>query len=225
MPDTRFSWRALREHLRKTLWIYLLGIALCLVGTSLLWTMTRPQYRNDEVVTVCLVDSFSNPDPLAGIARHMLEETRPFDDALKQVQFESLMYNAEVYTSQMLLVTRLSVGEGDAFLASQAGMDALAASEALVPLEEYVARGWPGGWDLEPYYVTQEDEDTGESRTWLAGLRLDDVDRLMELGAFNNEGAYLCVAANGGNVETTMKALETMLSDLMEANDAGTEAA
>jgi len=225
MPDTKFSWRGLREHLRKTFWIYLLGIVLCLVGTSMLWTMTRPRLGNSEVVTVCLVDSFSNPDPLAPIASHMLEATRPFDDTLKQVQFETLMYNEQIYTSQMLLVTRLSVGEGDAFLANQAAMDALATSEAIIPLDDYVAGGWLGDYGLEPYYVTQEDEETGVSRTWLAALRLDGVDRLMELGAFNNEGAYLCVAANGGNMETTMKALETMMSDLMEANDAGTEAA
>ena len=52
MPDTKFSWRGLREHLRKYFWIYLLGVALCLVGTNLLWTMTRPQFSNEEVVTV-----------------------------------------------------------------------------------------------------------------------------------------------------------------------------
>ena len=47
------------------------------------------------------------------------------------------------------------------------------------------------------------------------------------MSAFNNEGAFLCVANNGGNVETTMKALEYMMEDLMalstEEADAGTE--
>ena len=32
MPDTKFSLPALREHLRKYLWVYLIGIALCLAG-------------------------------------------------------------------------------------------------------------------------------------------------------------------------------------------------
>ena len=36
MPDTKFSWRALREHLRKYFWIYLIGIAVCMLGTNLL---------------------------------------------------------------------------------------------------------------------------------------------------------------------------------------------
>ena len=225
MPDTKFSWRGLREHIRKFLWIYLLGIAVCLAVTHLLWTMTRSRPGNAEVVTVCLVDSYSNADALEPIAKHMLEQTQPCDDTLKQVEFESLMFTEGAYTSQMLLVTRLAVGECDAFLASQAAMDALTTSEALVPLDDYVAGGWLGDCGLEPYYFTREDEETGESDTYLAGLRLDEADALMEMGAFNNEGAYLCVAANGGNVETTMKALETLMSDLMEASHAGTNAA
>ena len=47
MPDTRFSLAMLKEHLRKSLAIYLVGIALCLFGTSLLWTTTRPRPDND----------------------------------------------------------------------------------------------------------------------------------------------------------------------------------
>ena len=224
MPDTKFSWRGLREHLRKYFWIYLLGVALCLVGTNLLWTMTRPQFSNEEVVTVYLADSYTYADALSDVAADMLERTRPFDEKLKDVRFESLMFNEQEYTSRMLLLTRLAVGEGDAFLASAAAMDALTTSEALEPLDQYVADGWLAEYGLEPYYFTTEDEETGEKTTWLAGLRLDGVKALLERGAFNNEGAFLCVAANGGNVDTTMKALETMMRDLTEVQDAGAKA-
>ena len=225
MPDTKFSWRGLREHLRKYFWVYLLGIALCLFGTSLLWTVTQPRLGNGEVVTVCLTAGFSDPEPLEPIALHMLEQTQPYDDALKSVEFESLMYTDELYTSQMLLLTRMTVGECDAFLASQPAMDALVGARAILPLDDAVAGGWLSEYGLEPYYVTWEDEDTGQSETCLAGLRLDGVNALREMGAFDNEGAFLCVATNGGNVETTMKALETMMSDLTEAKHAGTKAA
>ena len=40
MPDTRLTWSRFREHLRKYGWIYLVGIAVCLVCTNLLWTTT-----------------------------------------------------------------------------------------------------------------------------------------------------------------------------------------
>ena len=223
MPDMKFSWRGLREHLRKFLWVYLLGVAVCLVGSDLLWTTTQPRLSNEQTVAVYMADSYSNPDPLNDIAADMLEQTRPFDEGLKEVRFESMLFDDNEYTSRMLMMTRLSVGECDAFLASQAAMDALVAYEALLPLDDYVAAGWPGEYDLEPWYATVTDEETGESDTFLAGLRLDGVTALAQRGAFLNEGALLGVAANGGNVETTMKALEVMMKDLTEASHAATE--
>ena len=206
MPDTKFSWRALREHLHKYFWVYLIGIAVCLLGTNLLWTTTRPRASNEETVVVFMVDGYADYEPLAPIAQDMLEQTQAFDDTLKEVEFQTLMYNGEDYSGTILLMTRLAVGEGDAFLTCEAAMESLVRSQALVPLDEYVA-----------------DEETGESQTFLAGLRLDSVTALSQMGAFNNQGAFLCVASNGGNVETTMKALETMMKDLTEAADAGTE--
>ena len=225
MPDTKFSLPALREHLRRYLWIYLVGIVICLLGTSVLWTMTRPRPTNAQTVTVYLLDSYGNPEPLNDVATDMLARTQPFDEALQEVDFQLLQYIEDDYNSGMLLMTRLAVGEGDAFLAGQAGFDALVNSQVLLPLDDYVAAGWPGDYGLEPCYATYVDEDAGTSETFLAGLRLDSVNSLSQNGAFINEGAYLCVATNGGNVETTMKALEFMLQDLMEDSHAGTEAA
>lgn len=224
MPDTSFSWRKLREHLRKYLWIYILGVALCLFGTSLLWTVTRPRLSIEQTVNICLADAYSNPDPLKDIADDVLARTQPLDEALKQVSFDSLMFSDD-YASRMVLVTRLSVGECDAFLASQSAMDALATSGALTPLDGYVAEGWLSAYGLEPYYATVEDEETGEGETFLAGLRIDSLTALLRRGAFNNEGAFLCVANNGGNLETTLKALEFVVEELSEASNAGTEAA
>lgn len=223
MPDTKFSFAALKEHLRKYLWIYIVGIALCLFGTSLLWTTTAPRPTNEEVVTIFMADAYSNPEPLSGVAQSMYEQTQPFDPTLKLVEFQSLQYAEGDYTSSMLLLTRLTVGECDAFLASQSAMDALVQSEILVPLDDYVAAGWLAEYGLEPYYAEWSDEESGEHYTLLAGLKLDKVMALEQMGAFVNEGAYLCVTSNGGNVETTMKALEYMMAELTEAEDAHAE--
>ena len=223
MPDTKFSLPALREHIRKYLWIYLIGIAFCLVGTSVLWTTTTPQPSIDETVVVFLADAYTNPEPLAPIARDMFEQTKPFDEKLKEVDFQSLMYQEDDYTSTMVLLTRLSVGEGDAFLASQAAMDALVRSEALVDLTEYVQAGWLAEYGLEPYTAEWTDEERGESYSLMAGLKLDSVTALKDMGAFFSDGAYLCVTANGGNLDTTMKALEFMMKDLTEGGYAQPE--
>lgn len=227
MPDTKFSLPALREHLRKYLWVYIVGIVVCLLGTGVLWTTTRPRPSNDQVVTVFLMDAYANPDALSDVAADMLARTRPGDDNLKAVEFQYLQYSGEDfdYTGSMLLLTRLAVGEGDAFLANQVGMEALVNSQVLVPLDDYVAAGWPGDFGMEPWYATYTDDETGASTTYMAALKLDGIDALAERGAFMNEGAYLCVAANGGNVETTMRALQFMLEDLTEGKNAATEAA
>ena len=228
MPDTRFSWRGLRDHIRKYFWIYLVGIAVCLIGTNLLWTTTRPRPENRETVSVYMADAYSNPDPLAPVAAKMLEVCKAEDETLKEVSFESLMYTEDDYNSNILLMTRLTVGEVDAFFASQAAMDALISSDILVRLDEYVKDGWLSEYGLEPFYATVEDDETGERETFLAGLKLDSVTALAQMGAFNSQGAYLCVTQNGENIETTMKALEVMMKELMawqpEVEDAGTEA-
>ena len=164
MPDTRFSWRALLEHLRKFGAIYLIGIAVCLFGTNLLWTMTAPTIPPEQSVIVYLAAGYSNPEPLSGIASEMLTETQKMDNTLRSVEFQSLQYiESEMdYSGPMTLLARLSVGEGDAFLASRQVMDQLVLGGALLPLDEIVENGWMKRFELEPYYVTVEDGETGE---------------------------------------------------------------
>lgn len=226
MPDTKFSWPMLKEHLRRYLWIYLIGIAVCLLGTNLLWTATRPQPGNDETVIVYLVGGYANTEALDGVAADMLGRGQARDDRLKQVEFQWLQYSDEEsdYTGAMLLMTRLTLGEGDAFIASGSGLDALVRSDALVPLEEIVDGGWLSEYNLEPYYAEVTDEETGETTRYMAGLRLDGVEGFLSLGAFNNEGAVLGLSLSSQNPETARYTLEVMLEDLAkEAGNAATE--
>lgn len=225
MPDTSFSWANLKEHVRKYLWVYVVGVVVSLFATNLLWTTTRPRPTSEQSVIVYLASSYVDCTKLDGIAQDMLARTQPEDENLRQVEFQNLQYSGQDYTSSMLLMTRLSAGEGDAFLAGPEAMDALVLSQALEPLDEYVADGWLSEYCLEPYYATLEDEDTGERQTFLAGLRLDTVDALAQMQALDNEGAFLCLTVNGGNLETTMKALEIMMEDLTDAATEATEPA
>lgn len=226
MPDTKFSWPMLKEHLRKYLWIYLLGIALCLAGTGLLWTSTQPQPSNEESVLIYMVGSYGSAEALDDIAADMLARGQAQDERLKQVEFQWLQYSDDEadYTGGMLLMTRLAVGEGDAFIAGGAGLNALVQSGALMPLEDLVAEGWLAEYGLEPYYAEITDEESGETTRYLAGLKLDGMDGLRLLGAFYNEDAALCLSMTSMNPETTRRALEVMLEDLAkEADHAATE--
>ena len=225
MPDNKLSLSGLKEHLRKYLGIYLLVIAITLVGCDLLWTTTRPQLYGDEIVKIYLTANYSNSDPLNGIAADMLARAREVDETVGAVEFESLYYvdPSVDYNGSLVLITRLAVGEGDAFIASAEAMDSLCVSDTLKDLTELVEGGWLAEYHLEPYYYTRTDEETGESRTLLLGLRLDSLTALARLGAMDNEGALLCLADNGDNPETTLRALEVMMKELTEASDAGTE--
>lgn len=218
MPDTKFSWLQMREHIRKYVWIYIVGVAACLVVTNLLWTTTRPRVPDDRSVIVYLMDEFSDVTPLQAIADDMLARGQAEDEMLELVEFQSLQYKADDYASSMLLLTRLSVSEGDAFLASQDAMDALVNAQALLPLDDAVAGGWLADYGLEPYYASRSEEDGSTAPAILAGLRLDKADALLEMRAFDNRGAFLCVSASSTNPDATMQALETMIGDLMKGD-------
>ena len=221
MPDTKFSFAKLKEHLRKSLFVYIIGIAVCLLLTNLLWTTTAPRIPSNQSLAIFMADAWSDPEALDPIARDMLEKLQA-DTDIREVEFQSLAYGdpSQDYTGAMLLMTRLATGECDAFLCNQECMDALLLSGVVQPLDDLVADGWLSQYDLEPWYATVADEETGVEQTILAGLRLDTVDRLMELRAFNNEGAFLALTTFDENQAETMKAMEYFLADLTEAGDA-----
>lgn len=218
MPDTKLTWFNIKEHFRKFIWVYAVVIVAALVAGDFLWTTTTPQVPEEQRVLIYLANPWSNVAPLAPIAESALNEVKQADDTLEEVAFETLMYSDQDYTGTMLLMTRLAVGEGDAFFAGQAAMDALMKSGVCMPLEEYYESGWLKDSGLEPYYGEVIDEETGESASHLAGFRLDSLTALRDLEAFDNQGAYLVVMSNGTNIDTTMKVLETIVRDLKEAS-------
>ena len=216
MPDNRLTLANLREHFRKNIAIYIAGIAVMLVLASQLWTATTPRSPTEQTVVIYLASSYFDADALSPIADDVLERTQAFDDTLRRVEFQGLQFadSEDDYTSNILLMTRLSVHEGDVFLASAAAMDALVNAGGAMPLDSFLEAGWLSEYGLEPYTVTEEDEETGARRTYVAGLRLDSVDALSELGAFNNRGAFLVLSETSDNPETARKAVEFLLDDL-----------
>lgn len=217
MPDTKLSWFNLKEHIRKFFWVYIVAVAVTLAAGSLVWISTTPRVPEDQRVLIYLADEWSNSQPLDGVAAQVLERVQAEDDSLREVAFESLLFAdpERDYTGVMVLMTRLAVGEGDIFLANQNAMDALVNSGACLPLDDYYRGGWLK--DLEPCYADVSDDETGETVTILAGMKLDSVDSLMKLEAFNNAGAYLVIAKNGQNVDSSVLAAEYLIEILKEA--------
>lgn len=227
MPDIHLNAANLKEHLRKYFVIYAVVIALCALLTNLLWLTTRPRVPSDKAVLFYLADSALDVTPLNELAPDVLSQLQAEGRDVRDVSFEGLLFaDPETdYTGSMLLMTRLATGEGDVFFAGQDAMDALLRAGALLPLDDIVAGGWLAEYGLEPCYAETTDEETGETTSFLAGLRLDPMDRLIELNAFQNRGAYLALPYPGENLEDTLRATEIVFEKLTEAPHAGTDGA
>ena len=215
MPLTGMTGARLREHLRKYIPYYLIGIVLMLVGTNLLYTTTAPRVPYEQQVLVYLADSVSYVEPMEPLAERALEYGQTVDDTLRSVEFQSMMFidPEQDYTGSVVLTARLSLGEVDAVIACAKCAEAMAKMGAFLPLDDIAAGGWMADLGLEPWYWT--DEETGE--TALAGFCLDSVTELARMGAMNNEGAVLMVTGNGTNQETTLKVLEYIVGELKAA--------
>jgi len=223
MPVTKFSWAALKENIRKFGAIYLVGVLITLACTNLLWSMTRPRIPDDQSVTIYIADEFSNPDALNDVAAKMLEEGKAFDETLEEVAFYSLTYAdpTKDYTGSMVMATRLSTGEGDAYICNEFALANLQAGEAAIDLQPYLDAGWLAGLDIEPHQLEiYEFNDAGEVvnvlGSYTGAIKLDNVNGLYNCGAMDNAGTYLVIAVNGTNIDTTLETVEVMLRELME---------
>ena len=216
MPETKLGLAAIREHLRQYLWLYIIGIALAMVFTNLLWTVTEPRVPNDRAVVICLAGDMSDSAALSDIAGRMLERLQAEGARVDSVEFQDVSFPSSLadYTGPLILRARLDSGEPDAFLASAPAMAALTESGDLMPPETLTVDGRAPAFGLEPCYAELPDDLTGRTVRVQTGWRLDPVDALMTLGAFDNRGAFLAVTSVGGNPETTARALEIMMEEL-----------
>ena len=159
---------------------------------------------------------------LDGVAAEMLAYGQEPDPTLLEVDFEDLQYSDpnQDYYSSMMLMTRLALNEGDAFLANKFCAEQMMMQDYYLPLEDYLANGWMEGLDLEPVEYTSQE--TGE--THIAGLRLDNVTALADpLGAYSPGEAVLIITPVSTNLETSMNVIEHMMINLLEGNYAPAE--
>lgn len=212
MPFKGLTWFRFKEHLRKCGFIYVIGFIVCALVTNLIYTTTSPRTPMEREVLIYLVDSYSDPEPLNAYAADFLAYGQTVDETLEEVRFESISFNdpSQDYTSAMLIMARMSVGDGDVYLASETAANYMMGAEIGLPLDEYLADGWLADYDLEP--VTYTDADTGT--TYVTALRLDSVTALSELCGLSTEGACLFIGANSNNIETSMAVAENVISQL-----------
>lgn len=221
MPHFGISLYRLKEHFRKFWVVYIAGCVICAVFSSILFTSTAPRTPIEQQVLIYLADSVTDPEALEGIKADMLAHGQETDETLLEIVFEHLAYGdpqTDMY-GPMILAARLSLREGDAFIASSYATEPLLANEVYMPLDDYIADGWLADLNLEP--VMHTSQETGE--THVAALRLDNVPALAEIGAINNNGAVLMIMWNSTNLETSMDVVEHMIRGLVEGTYASAE--
>lgn len=221
MPHFGLNWFRLKEHFRKCWGIYIVGFIVCGVLSNIVFSATEPQTPIEQEVLIYAADSYTDTTKLDAVAADMLAYGQTHDETLLEIDFEDLQFSnpEEDYYSSMILMTRLALNEGDAFLANSYCCDSLTMQDYYLPLEDYIDAGWLAGLDLET--VEAESVETGEKH--IAAIKLDSVNALAELGAFTNSGAYLVICPNSTNVETTMDVIEYMLTNMLEGKYASAE--
>ena len=209
MPETKLTWARLKEHLRKTLWIYIVGCLVLILLSDIVFTATRPRTPEEQVVKFYVADAYVDSASFDETAQSILETVQAEDETLLEVVFEGVNFSdpESDYYGTMVLMVRMAAGDGDVYLANEAAYNYISNSEAMLPLDEYLDAGWLSQYSLE--YATYTNPETGE--TYINAVSLDTMDGLHELG-FNNKGAYLGLAANTTNLESTMKAVEALLA-------------
>lgn len=217
MPHFGLTWKRIKEHFRKTVGLYIVGMLVCGILTNIIFSATEPRTPIEQEVLIYLADSYTVSANLDGVAAEMLAYGQESDPTLLEIDFEDLQYSnpEEDYYSSMILMTRLALNEGDAFLANSYCADQMMMQDYYLPLEDYLEAGWLEGLDLEP--VESTSLETGE--THIAGVRLDNVVALADpLGAFTPIDAVLIITPVSTNLETTMNVIEHMLINMVEGN-------
>lgn len=220
MPLKGLSWFRLKEHFRKTCWIYIVGAVAMLILTNLLYTTTRPRTPAEQEVLVYLTDSYTDSEPLDDVAEEALVFGQSIDETLMEVRFEPIMYSdpSQDINSAILLMTRMSAGEGDIYLVSSIAMENLAKAEFYQPLDEYLESGWLANLEGEHYVYTSEDGVTS-----VAGIGIDSLTALGSRSSMNPNGAYLVVAPTSTNMETSMAVIEQIVNNLLEESNASAD--
>lgn len=222
MPFKGLSKFRLKEHFRKFTAFYLVGALICILVTNLVYTSTRYRTPAEEEVLVYLVDPYTSASVLDPLAAEALEYGITADELLEVVRFESIMYNDPQtdYNSAILLMARMAVGDGDAYISSKIAAENMIRMEMAYPLDEALANGWMDGLGLEPIYHTSEE--TGQ--TYVAALSMENVEALKQTG-MNTEDAALFIAGNGTNIDTTLQVVEYIITELVEGYDASAASA
>jgi len=134
MPETGFSPRRIKDHLRKWIGLYLAGmIAVCFLN-HIVYTVTRPGVSDDAALRIMLlnVEMTFPHDEYAALSEALLADMQSADEGILSLEFEELPKAVKGDpSSEMLLYMKLTGGYGDLYLTDDTGLELLRQRNAL----------------------------------------------------------------------------------------------
>ncbi|MDD3214349.1 MAG: hypothetical protein PHY64_11780 [Eubacteriales bacterium] len=209
MPVTK---RKIQNHFQYGFWKYLILLVIALFGWNLIYTTTRYQSPPNLKVEFYAESSIPGEKDPQALADQIHQEIMP---EMEEVTATTVTYD-DTY-GDMQLVVWVSAGQGDIYLLSDDRFDSMSENEAMMDLQPYVDSGALNvdGLDLTGGYV--KDSDTG--KTVLLGIPADDLPGLADYGLLTTD-ADLCILANNGNDEYSVKFLNYLLTHMRASDEA-----
>ena len=208
MPITS---RKIRNHLHYSLWKYLLLVVIAMFGWNLIYTVTR--YRVPENLQV---EFYAEGNTLASDQLQVLADIIHRDALPKMEAVTATVVTFDDTYGDMQLTTWVSAGQGDVYMVSKARFETIAGNEATLNLQPYVDNGslHTDGIPLTGGVVTNAD--TG--KTALMNIPADSL-TVLEAYGLMPEGMVLCVLANNGNDDNSIRFLDYLLILFQNIND------
>lgn len=123
MPERGHCLARIKIHLRKWIGLYLAGMVLICFLNHLVYTVTRPEYSDDETLKIMLLNVDTGDGDTDAQAEALLPRIQAADAGILALEFEQLpRITPGDAQSEMLLRVQLTGGFGDIYLCDGTGL-------------------------------------------------------------------------------------------------------
>lgn len=212
--STPLNQENVKTHFTYSKWKYLLVLAALLL-VWMVYDMTRPKPQETERIDLYVQSNTASSEVINAFLKPLWESAAPDMKLVDSV----VLTTADETSASMQLTTYIFVGEGDIYFLTDSYYKDVAASGALLPLEQLVADGRirvDETTDLQKAYVTvvtRHDDQGSPASTekHLYGIPLDNYFGFMKGMQLDNRGMYACILANNKNDENVIPFLDALL--------------
>ena len=205
----------IRSHMTYHGWKFVALLVLGIAGWALLFQMTAYRSPQDKRIDVYFSSSSASTEMCDAFLKPLWDEVTPDMETVSSV---ALMPSAD-YTAAMQMQVYLATGEGDIYFLRMDDFKTYAATEAMLPLDEYLESGLINaeGIDLTAGRVKVVDEYSDEGVPVYSGVEhiygipTDVLFGFMDGFMLDNRGMVMCISAANQNEENVIPFFNALL--------------